>query len=154
MKYAKAEMGLTTKAMETSQELLKDIFNDIDENKDGTFSRDEMFEHLKKTRDLQFERQESAEGSLSEQTPKVNLVPGFAELQASYHSSANDLDLDAAAARRLSASMNTPLALPSSPEPRRPSDRSDSLKLEPLKIVLEDDDGLTPSKTIEVSEML
>lgn len=30
LKYAKQEMGLTTKAVENSQALLKDIFNDID----------------------------------------------------------------------------------------------------------------------------
>ena len=51
-KYAKQEFGLTTKALATSQELLDEIFNDIDEDKDGQFSREEMFEHLKKAREL------------------------------------------------------------------------------------------------------
>ena len=50
-KYAKQEFGLTTKALATSQELLDEIFNDIDEDKDGQFSREEMFEHLKKARE-------------------------------------------------------------------------------------------------------
>ena len=60
MKYAKQELGMTTKVVASSEELLKDIFNDIDVDKDGQFSRDEMFEHLKKNRELEFERQSDA----------------------------------------------------------------------------------------------
>ena len=59
------ELGMTTKSMGESDQLLKDIFNDIDSNGDGNLSRDEMFAHLKKTREIEFDRKEESIDKIS-----------------------------------------------------------------------------------------
>mgnify|MGYP001225322755 CR=1 FL=1 len=47
---------MTTKSEKTSEKLLKDIFSDIDTANNGLISRDEMFGHLKRTREIEFDR--------------------------------------------------------------------------------------------------
>ena len=61
---------MTTKSMIADQHLLKDIFNDIDKDGDGCFSREEMFDHLKKTKEREFDRKEEAiDRALSDASP-------------------------------------------------------------------------------------
>ena len=71
---------MTSKSMGKDEQLLKDIFNDIDHFGDGTFSRDEMFDHLKRTREIEFDRkEESIDRGSSEASPKPSsIIPGFA----------------------------------------------------------------------------
>ena len=97
------EFGLTGKALATSTDLLDEVFNDIDEDKDGEFSREEMFEHLKKAREKEFERKEES----PVMSPKLPSLPsGMNKIMSEQN--------------RLSLSMNTPLALPGSPSPNTP----------------------------------
>ena len=69
---------MTTKSMGADQQLLQDIFNDIDQNGDGNLDRDEMFDHLKRTRELEFERKESVDRTSSDASPKpaTLIIPG------------------------------------------------------------------------------
>lgn len=63
---------MTQKAMGSETQLLQDIYNDIDANGDGNLSRDEMFNHLKRTREIEFVRQEdSMDRASSEASPKA-----------------------------------------------------------------------------------
>ena len=71
LSFAKQEFGLTGKALATSTDLLDEVFNDIDENQDGEFSREEMFEHLKKAREKEFERKEES----PVMSPKLPALP-------------------------------------------------------------------------------
>ena len=112
--YANKELGMTSKAMEGSETLLQDIFNYIDENKDGQVSRDEMFSHLKRTREIEFERKESNDNS-----PKlVSNVGQMSELT-------DEKD-------RLIKELNTPLSIPGSPSPKA-GKSSKPLKLLPMQ---------------------
>ena len=71
---------MTTKSMGTDQQLLQDIFKDIDQNGDGNLDRDEMFNHLKRTREIEFDRkEESFDKASSDASPKGStVIPGFA----------------------------------------------------------------------------
>lgn len=55
--------------------MLADIFKDIDTSNNGQISRQEMFTHLKHTRELDFDRLQESEGE--EVTPKNEMIPGF-----------------------------------------------------------------------------
>lgn len=82
-KYAVDELGFTAKALVTETKILKDIFADIDTNDSGQFSREQMFAHLKRVREMEFDR-ESNSGS-SEASPKGGAspvsIPGFARAE-------------------------------------------------------------------------
>ena len=104
-KYAMKELGMTTKSMGKDEQLLKDIFNDIDQNGDGNLSRDEMFTHLKRTRELEFDRkEESIDRASSDASPKAApIIPGFANAKTSELVDQKE---------RLIQEINTPLSLP------------------------------------------
>ena len=52
------ELAMTQKSMEDDKqkELLDNIFHDINTKGDGKIDRDEMFDHLKRTREVDHER--------------------------------------------------------------------------------------------------
>jgi len=61
-KYAREKLGMTTKSEKISEQLLGDILKDIDTANSGQISWDEMFNHLKRTREVDFDRLQESEG--------------------------------------------------------------------------------------------
>ena len=95
--------------MGESDQLLKDIFKDIDDNGEGTISRDKMFGHLKRTREIEFERKEDSNKSV-DSSPKTALIPNFNKVEEHHDEKA-----------KLIQELNTPLSLPGLSPTKSPS---------------------------------
>ena len=65
----------------SEKKILKDIFADIDTNSTGQFSRDQMFAHLKRVREMEFDRESDSgsSGTSPSGVPTVQ-IPGFSKV--------------------------------------------------------------------------
>ena len=122
-KYAVDELGFTAKALVSEKKILRDIFADIDTNSTGQFSRDDMFAHLKRVREMEFDR-ESDSGSSNTSPIAPVAIPGFSKV--------DELQDDK---ERLIQEISTPLTLPQSP--RSASKTQKQLKLLPMQPIEE-----------------